>query len=531
MTSKPYLPPSTPQRLNAADEILGPPLAAGLSRMPALLHEGGQITFGELDRLANRYGNALRARGTQVGERLLFLLDDSPELVAAYLGALRIGAVPVALNIRLAPKDLLFCLADTEATVLFIHTDFLPVYREMEDELEAGLATPPQRVIVGSKPGERCGLEAFLAGQSDELVSRPMAPQDMAFWIYSSGTTGRPKAAVHAHRDVLIADAHLRANLGVAPGDRVFTTSKMFFAFALGHSLFGALRCGASVVVFQGWPDAASIGRVAERWQPTVLFSVPTMYRNLLRDGVAGQPAFRSVRHYVSAGEKLPEPLFQQWLETTHQPILEGIGTSETIFLAIANTPRSYRAGSCGRPLPWVELQLVDENGAAVTAPDTPGRIGIRMGSTFSGYWKQPELSARFLHGDWYFSGDMFSFDADGWWYHHGRADDMLKVSGQWVSPTEIEECALRVAELAEAAVIGITNADGLMRLALFAVPHAPVSDEAELSQRIIDTVRNALSVYKCPRTIRFVDALPRTATGKIQKFKLKQTFEAEAAA
>lgn len=526
MTSKPYLPPSMPSRLNAADEILGPPLAAGLINASALLHETGETTFGELNQLVNRYGNALLACGTQVAERVLFLLDDSPELVAAYLGAMRIGAVSVALNIRLAPKDLLFCLADTEAALLFIHTEFLPIYREIESEI----ISPPRLVIVGGSADDHLSLESFLAGQSEKLTSQQMAPLDMAFWIYSSGTTGRPKAAVHAHRDVLIADAHMRANLGVGPSDRVFTTSKMFFAFALGHSMFGALRCGAGVVIFQGWPDAASIGRVVKQFKPTVLFSVPTMYRNLLRDGMAEQPAFHNVRHYVSAGEKLPELLFQQWLETTRQPILEGIGTSETIFLAIANTPRSYRAGSCGRPLPWVNALLIDESDNPIDTPDTIGRIGIRMGSVFTGYWKQPELSACFLHDDWYFSGDMFSFDVDGWWYHHGRADDMLKVSGQWVSPAEIEECALQVTELAEAAVVGMANADGLVRLALFAVAHSPVANEVELSQRIIDTVRNTLSVYKCPRTIRFVDALPRTATGKIQKFKLKEALGEEAA-
>jgi 3-hydroxybenzoate/4-hydroxybenzoate---CoA ligase len=508
--------------MNAVDEILGPSLAAGRRDSIALLREDGEVSFHELDRMANRYGNALRACGTRVGERVVFLLDDSPELVAAYLGAMRVGAVAVALNVRLAAKDLLFTLEDTEAVVLFAHAEFLPVYRE----IEALLAKPPLLVVVDGKAGDADGLAAFLAGQPERLVSQPMSPDDMAFWIYSSGTTGRPKAAVHSHRDVLVADLHPRFSFAIGAGDRVFTTSKMFFAFALGHSLLGALRCGATVITFRGWPDAAAVGRVVDALRPTVVFSVPTMYRNLLRDGESERAAFRGVRHFVSAGEKLPEPLFQQWLETTRVPILEGFGTSETIFLAIANTPRSYRAGSSGRPLPWAEVQLLDEAGEPVRTPDTPGLLGIRMGSVFARYWKQPELSAKFLRDGWYFPGDMFSFDADGWWYHQGRADDMLKISGQWVSPSEIEECALRMPELADVAVVGVGNDDGLVRLAMFVVPRHPVADEAGLASRITETLRRSLSIYKCPRTVRFIDELPRTATGKTQRFKLKQLLE-----
>jgi benzoate-CoA ligase family protein len=506
--------------MNAADEIIGRPIEAGLGGATALLSEDRRLTFDQLDALVNRCGNAMRAAGVGRGERVLFLLDDSPELVAAYLGAVRMGAVSVALNVRLAPQDLLFTLEDTEAALLFVHAEFLDVYRA----IETSLARPPRLVVVGGGADE---FETFVAGQPEALASEPMAPGEMAFWIYSSGTTGRPKAAVHAHRDVLVADLHLRANFGVGPGERVFTTSKMFFAFALGHSLFGALRCGAAVVIFRGWPDVDAVARTVDLLRPTVVLSVPTMYRNLLRGGAAERESFRAVRHYIAAGEKLPETLFQQWLEATRVPILEGIGTSETIFLAIANTPRSYRAGASGRPLPWVEVELLDEQGEPITRPDTPGLLALRMDSVFVEYWRQPELTAKVLRDDgWYTPGDMFSFDDDGWWYHHGRGDDMLKISGQWVSPTEIEECALRMPELADVAVVGVANADGLVRLAMFAVPRNPVEDEASLSNRIIETLRGKLSIYKCPRTIRFVDALPRTATGKTQRFKLKQLLE-----
>jgi benzoate-CoA ligase len=517
--------PSAP--LNAADDILGPPLASGCADRAALSW-GNQasISFKELDALVNRYGNALRRHGLMVGQRVFFLLDDSPELVAAYLGTMRVGGVAVALNIRLAAKDLLFVLEDASPSVLFVHVDLLSLYRE----IAAQLVAPPRVVVLGPAVAAADGLETFLAEAEDVLASVPRAPVDPAYWVYSSGTTGRPKAAVHCHGDMRVADLHLRINLGVQPGDRVFTTSKMFFAFALGHSLFGALRCGATVIMHTGWPDAEAIGGVIRRLRPTVVLSVPTMYRNLLREGVAADPAFRGVRHYVSAGEKLPESLFESWVEATGLPILEGYGTSETVFLAIANTPRSYRVGSSGRPLPWAETRLFDENSDAIVAPNTPGRLAIRMGSVFTGYWHQPELSREFLRDGWYFPGDMFSFDASGWWYHHGRADDMLKISGQWVSPTEIEECALKLDELIEVAVVGHANADGLIRLAMFAVPRSPVQDEEALARKVGETLRARLSIYKCPRTIRFVPELPRTPTGKVQKFKLRGLLEAVAA-
>lgn len=510
------------ERINAADEILGPPLASGCADRPALMWDDRQLTFRELDEAANRAAHALLGAGVVAGARVLFVMDDSPELVAAYLGAMRIGAVSVALNVRLAPQDLAYVLDDAAAPVLIAHEEFLPLCRDA-----VALAAQPIQLFCAGAPaaddGDWAALVATQPATRPAVVTRAGQP---AFWIYSSGTTGQPKAAVHLHRDVCIADRHLHENLGVEPGSRVFTTSKMFFAFALGHSLFGALRCGAAVLICTGWPDPARVAGVVEALRPTVMLSVPTMYRNLLRDGLARGPGFGAVRHYVSAGERLPESVFEKWMDATGRPILEGIGTSETVFLAIANTPVQYRAGSCGRPLPWVEARLVDDAGAPVTAPDTPARLALRMASTFAGYWNRPELSRRALRDGWYLPGDVFSRDAQGWWYHHGRDDDMLKISGQWVSPAEIEECALTLPELQDVAVVGTANADGLVRLALFAVPADPNRSPPGLADRIVDTLRARLSIYKCPRSIHIVPDLPRTVTGKIQKYLLRQVLE-----
>lgn len=510
--------------MNIAQEIFSAAQSRGLTTRPALLCEDRTLTYGELEQAANRFGNALMAEGVARGERVLFLLDDSPELVAAYLGTLKIGAVAVALNLRMAPVDLLFILRESECHCLVVHQEFLPLYQGIADQLN----NPPRVIVVEGRVDGCTSLDDFLGSCSDILAAAPTSADDMAYWVYSSGTTGKPKATVHLHRDITVASLHVRQNLGVKPGDRVFTTSKLFFAFALGHSLLGGLAVGATVILYRGWPEAHALARVIARLEPDVLFSVPVMYRSFLREGLAGGEGFKRIRHFVSAGEKLPAPIFEAWQAQTGQPIIEGIGSSETIFLFIANTPKVFRAGSSGKPLPWAEVRIVDEFDRTITSADTPGTLWVRMVSVCAGYWQRPELNERTFRDGWYATGDTFSFDAEGWWYHQGRSDDMLKVSGQWVSPAEIESCALAVPGIADAAVVGVPNDDGLVRLALFLVAK-PDSDPDVLGAMVQAHLRATLAIYKCPRNIHFLQDLPRTATGKTQKFRLREMLQADA--
>ena len=509
--------------MNAADEIIGRPLAQGLADQPAIVDGARSVTYGELEAMVNRTGNAMKAHGVGRGERVLFLMDDSPEMVAGYLGAMRIGAVAVALNVRLAPRDVRYVIEDSACRLLFVDAEFAHLYQEIAGEL----ADPPQVVVRGAPQRIGMALDDFVAGQPDTLASEPAAPEDIAFWVYSSGTTGRPKAVMHSHGCVLIADRMEAEYFGVRPGDRIFATSKMFFGWALGHSMMGGLRCGATVIVAAGWPDPVRMIEVVDTHRPTLFFSTPVMYRNLLREGVGTSEGFRNVRHFLSAGEKLPETLYQSWLEATGKPLIDGIGASETIFLFLVNDAGAQRPGSCGKPVPWAEVRLVDEAGADVVEPDVPGQIAIRTPSQFRGYWNLPEQTAKSLRDGWYFPGDMFSFDRDGYWYHNGRADDMLKISGQWVSPSEIEGCAMTAPGIAEAVVVGVPQEDGLTRLVLVAVPKDPSASQSRLSTQVQDTLMANLSIYKCPRTVRFVDELPRTATGKIQKFRLRELLKA----
>ena len=356
-----------------------------------------------------------------------------------------------------------------------------------------------------------------------------MSPDDMAFWIYSSGTTGRPKAAVHLHRNVLISDRHLVENLGVKPGDRLLCSSKLFFAFSLGHLLLGGLRAGAAIILHKGWPEPNSIATLVKTQRPDYFFSVPTFYRNLLNAGVADDPAFANIRCCVSAGEGLPTALFEKWQKKTGTAIFEGIGSSETVYLFIANNPASFRAGSSGRPQPWVETRLFDDNQQPVTNPDTPGLLWVKMGSACDRYWNRPHKSHDTFVDGWYCTGDMFSFDAQGWWQHLGRQDAMLKISGQWVSPIEIEEQAMSANNVVDAAVVGAVNEDGLTRAMMFVVPGNPPEDRETFCQDLTNHLRKKLSIYKCPRKIRLVEQLPRTDTGKLKRFVLRQWMDDQA--
>ncbi len=509
-----------PQLCNAADEILGPTLARGRGDDIAILFGDTKITFNELDADVNRVANALRPYLAK-GDRALLLLKDSPDFVAAHLGIMRSGAVAVAISTRSTVKDLAFVIDDADARVLLIDEEFLPIYQQAI----ATCTRPPALVAVrGQATGNILAIEDLLVDASADFLSAQTTADDMAFWLYTSGTTGTPKAAVHCHGDVVVADWYMQA-FGFGPGERVFSSSKMFFAFALAHILIGALRTGATIVLYEGWPDGHAIADVVERYRPTLMLSVPAFYRELLRNNYADRPAFKSVRCYLSAGESLPESLYQRWREATGAPIVEGIGATETIFMMIGGTPDDHRPGATGKPLPYVEARLLDVGDQPVTAADSPGVLWVKMGSLCRGYWQQSDKTAIAFRDGWFRAGDVFTVDRDGWWYHQGRADDLLKISGQWVSPAEIEECAQTVPGISEAIVVGAQDEDGLVRLTMFLV--APNGGDNALQEKVKEKLLGTLSRYKCPRRIVFLDSIPRTATGKARRFRLREWITA----
>jgi benzoate-CoA ligase len=506
--------------INASDEIVGPALAAGRGGDIAILFGDQEITYAQLDAEVNRFANAL-SPFLDKGDRALLLLKDSPDFVAAFLGIMRAGAVAVPISTRLTADDLAFVLMDSGAKALIVDDDFLPQYRRA---IEINGRSPALVVVRGGETEGARKLEDLLAGVTADRPPVTTVAGDPAYWLYSSGTTGRPKGAIHVHGNIATGDRFLEI-FGFGPDQRIFSSSKLFFAYALGHILIGGLHSGSTIILFDGWPDGEAILRMVERYQPTVMASVPAFYRSLLRDNLADRPCFKKIRCYLSAGEALPESLYARWRETTGVPIVEGIGATETIWLMVGGRPTDHMPGATGKPYPYCEAKLLDLDDKPVTAADEPGTLWVRMNSLCRGYWQQPQKTAASFRDGWYRTGDVFVVDRAGWWHHQGRADDLLKISGQWVSPTEIEECVATVPGVAEAIVVGAKDEDGLVRLTAFLV--APNEDPDELYQRVQDKLLSALSKYKCPRRIVFMDAIPRTATGKARRFQLRNWISA----
>lgn len=508
-----------PVTMNIGETLLAPALARGQEADPALFYGDEVVSYGDLNLRSNGAGNAFRNLGITQADRALILVCDSPAFFYIFLGLTKIGAVPVPLNLRLSSKDLAFIIKNSGAKALFIDHQFLPIYRAIEAELD----DPPHLVLTTEDEAGVTRLDDLLSGAEERLEPVQLAPTDPAFWLYTSGTTGQPKAAVHQQKLIAGVHAFLDEMHGVGPGDKVFCSSKLFFAFSLAHCFFQTLTLGAAAILYPDWPDPEAITGLVEKYEPTVMLSVPTFYRNLLRDGAAEKQAFKNIRTYISAGEKLPVSLFDRWELATGRPLFDGIGATETCFLMIANGKDSYRGGTCGKPTPGTEVKLIDLDGNPVTEPDTPGVLWVKMPSVAGGYWQLEDRTRQSFQDGWYCTNDMFSYDAEGWYEHQGRGDDMLKISGQWVSPLEIEEYVLKNEKVADAAVVGVPNEDGLIRLALFVVAPEVESDKAEFEKELTDFLTANLAIYKCPRRIFYLDAMPLTGSGKLQRFELRE--------
>lgn len=505
--------------LNGAESLLAPARACVPPETPALIADDRIVSYAELDKAVCRAGHALRSLGIGIGERILIVADDRPEFFFLYLGALKIGAVPVAVSMRLTAPELAYVLTDSGARLLASDTAFLETCRAALAQTEA----PPRLIAVEAPADGLDDLPSLMADQPDTLDPVLLAPDDMALWMYTSGTTGHPKAVVHLQKTLPTLDRYLGPVYGVGPGDRIFCSSKLFFAFSLGHILLAGTRLGATMVLHAGWPSGKSIEAIITATRPDVVLSVPTLYRLLLAEGRAGNDAFRAVRHYISAGEKLPPTLFKGWKAATGKPILEGIGATEALIMFIGNAPGDAQAGSIGRPFPQTEVRLTTHAGVPVNQTGVPGVLWVRCPSIAQGYWHQPEKTAAAFQSGWYRTGDVLVRDTDGCYSYQGRDDDMLKISGQWVSPAEIEERVLADPNVSEAAVVGFETAEGFTRLALFLVTVSPELDRDLFENGLCDALTRDLSIYKCPRRFVYLDEMPKTATGKLQRFQLRR--------
>jgi benzoate-CoA ligase len=482
--------------LNAADTILAH--ADRLRDRPALLTDAGVVTYGEFAALVARTAAAFMRLGLARGDAVGLLLRDSPLACAAFLGALKAGLVAIPLNPRLPAGDLAYALADSAARVVLADPDQLP----------AGLEAP--RVLL--RDAWQAAVDAAPAGGA----SAPTEAGDPAFMLYSSGTTGRPKGILHSHANAAQAGKMLREGVRLAEGEILLSTSKLFFAFALDNAFTGVLACGGATVISEDWPEPAEVAARVARWRPRVFATVPTFFRRLLALEDAALAPFRRVRVSITGGERLPLAIERRWREATGGEILTIYGSSETFCNALANLPGRTRSGTCGVPLDGVELRL-----EGADRPGEPGMLWLRHPSLALRY-TDAAATARAFRDGWFCTGDLFTRDADGYWTHEGRADDLLRVAGQWVKPAEVEEAVLGDPAVRDAACVVVTDADGFERLALYIVP-ARDGDEATAAARSRCEAR--LPQHARPKWIRALPDLPRTATGKVQRFRLRELF------
>jgi benzoate-CoA ligase len=496
--------------MNAAEHLLG---AAALERhgtRTALLCGGETVGYAALAVEARRAAAAWLALGARRGDRVLILLRDTPEFAAAWLGALYCGAVAIAVNGKTASEDLRHMFEDSAGTLFLA---------EIENFRNVSVFAGGRSVDLGRWRDTLRRVEP-IPGPAD------MGPQDPAFWLFSSGTTGRPKGIVHSHKDVLPAGNGMRQVLGLSRGDTVFGTSKLFFAYGLEHTLLGPLALGAASILHPDSVDATQAAEIVARHKPAAFFSVPSFYRRLLALPPDALAPFRAVRHFVAAGERLPAQVLDKWAAATGREILSLYGMSETFCVAMMTPPGTSTASRTGLPLAGVDTKLLDESGAQV-ATGEPGILWVRHPSLATGYANRPDATREQFVDGWFCTRDIFVRYPDGYFCHQGRGDEFIKVAGQWVQPGELEEAALSDPVIAEAACVRVNDADGFERLALFVTSGEAPETAIPAATRACE---RGLPRHKRPKWVRMVPELPRTATGKLQRYRLRELMERELA-
>ena len=493
---------------NAATFFVDRHVMEGRGARPAFRHDGRTMTCAGVAEAVNRAGQALAGLGLEIEQRVLLALDDSPAFVAAFWGAAKLGAIAVPVNTSMRSEEYAFLLEDSRARIAVAEPAVAETIRSVSS------SNPWLRAVLTTDE-----LARLMAKAPSELSPAATVDEDVMYWGYTSGSTGPPKAAVHTHRDfVAAADLVGRGIFGLLPDDVTFSVSKMYFAFGLGNTLYFPQRVGASSLLVPERLDPARIFDLIEAERPTVFFAVATVYARLLQISDAKPRDLSSLRLCVSSGEALPPAVFDAWNERFGLPLHDVVGSTEALHDFIANPPGGTRRGSAGKVVPGFEARLVDDAGQPV-ATGTVGHLLIKGPTTSPYYWNRRERTRTTMLGEWLRTGDMFWRDDDGYFYFAGRSDDMLKVRGMWVSPIEIEAALVAHPGVIEAGVVGRPDGDGLLKPHAFVVVRpGHLAVEAELKTFL----RERLAGYKIPDRIEVVDDLPKTATGKIQRFRLR---------
>jgi benzoate-CoA ligase len=474
---------------------------------------GAHLTYGQLDEQAHRCADALRARGFAPETRVMLAMLDTLEWPVVFLGCILAGVVPIAANTLLTTKDFDFMLRDSRAQALFVSKPLLPTFEPL-----IGKISTLQHMFVAGDGGEHSVAHLIASGRDNAEVAGTCS-DDACFWLYSSGSTGTPKGTVHLHSHLIqTAELYGRAILGIREDDVVFSAAKLFFAYGLGNALTFPMSVGATTVLLPARPTPAEVFRVFKECRPTIFCGVPTLYAALLAD--ANKPQKKEVRLRVcaSAGEALPAEIGERWTAHYGSEILDGIGSTEMLHIFLSNRPGKVRYGTTGQAVPGYELRIVGDDGREC-GPGEIGELQISGPSAALMYWNNRTKTKATFAGEWTRSGDKYTRDVDGYYTYGGRSDDMLKVGGIYVSPFEVEACLMTHGCVLEAAVIGVADQDGLVKPKAYVVLKPGQQASAEDLQTHVKT---RLAPYKYPRWIAFVPELPKTATGKIQRFKLR---------
>jgi benzoate-CoA ligase family protein len=508
-----------PRDYNFAADLLDRNLKAGRANKPAYLDPRGTWTYGQLADRVDRFGHLLRKLGVRREERILICLLDTIDWPTAFLGAIKAGVVAVPVNTLMTEDDYRFMLADSRATMLVVSEALYPKFATLIEEC-SDLA----HVIVSgdNAHGHRC-FEDLLANAEAESYTAPTTRDDMCFWLYTSGSTGRPKGAVHAHADLrLTDDLYAGPILGITEQDICYSVAKLFFAYGLGNAMTFPLSVGATTVLLPDRPTPDVVAAILRQHKVTVFYAVPTFYAAFLSSPAAPQRAETKLRICVSAGEALPPDVGRRWSERYGVDILDGLGSTEMLHIFLSNRPGDVKYGTSGKPVPGYDIRLVGDDGQVITKSGEMGELQVRGPTSAIMYWNNREQSRETFLGEWTRSGDKYVEDENGYYVYCGRRDDMLKVGGIYVSPFEVEGALQSHLDVLEAAVVAWPDEDELIKPKAFVVLKSADKACDELARALQEHCKQKLASYKYPRWIEFRADLPKTATGKIQRFKLR---------
>ena len=512
---------AVPRDYNFAADILAGNLKAGRANKPAFIDARGTCTYGQLADRVERFGNMLRSLGIRREERVLIALLDTVDWPTAFLGCLKAGVIAVPVNTLLTEDDYRFMLADSRAKCLVVSEPLFPKFAKV-----IGESPDLEHVIVSGdnvpeRPGQK-NLDQLIGAVSNKPNTAATKADDMAFWLYTSGSTGKPKGAVHIHASLkLTADLYGTPVAGLKESDVIYSVAKLFFAYGLGNAVTFPMAVGATTVLLPDRPTPDGVAALLRQHPITVFFAVPTFYAAFLASPNAPQKSEVKIRRCISAGEALPEEIARKWKERYGVEISDGLGTTEMLHIYLTNAPGAAKYGTTGRPVPGYEIKLVGDDGK-ICAKGEMGELYVRGPTSAIMYWNNREKSRSTFQGDWTRSGDKYIEDEDGYFICCGRQDDMLKVSGMYVSPFEVEAALSSHPDVLEAAVVGWLDEQKLVKPKAFVVLKAPDKANDALARVLQEHVKAKIAPFKYPRWIEFRKELPKTATGKIQRFKLR---------